>query len=545
MPVEVESTSQIDEFQKVLRRKIWWIVLPAAVFITIGTSFAVIVPKKYVTRTRVMVRNTTDDDGRGGANGAREAQVASHQIRSPARIAAVLQDLRWPEYLELNREEQYKYVMRTEDNVDVVIPIMPREAGQQEVKMTFSHTEPDRAYTFLLTLRQKWQAEVVERGRVAEKKAFERLKETKANLERNREEITEELAQWRKEHRIAPTAASVGAIGTIPTYDPVFQQIRTQEPELEEMALEAAELQQKITLRRDRWARMQENVPVVETEAGIRYEKDIQDRREQILNLQQQINDNGYKALHPKRRQIEEKIRNIEEDIELLRQNEVEAVQKKFFVPNETRIKLKREIDDLEEELDHLTRRMRSKEERMTELNERARELQDVYARIRTLEAQLDTVNATLQRIDGDYQKKKQTVDWIEGPGGDPFEVLEKVHLPTEPSEPNPILIIIFSVFAGLGVGLGAAVLSEYGKNCFRSVHDINRVMVIPVLGTVNAIVTRREARKTLMARLAGGAATLVFVSSLGFITWAWKEKPHLLSDPVRDVIEDFRDSFK
>ena len=77
---------------------IWWIVIPAVIFTTLGGSFAVVVPKKYVSSTRVMVRDTKTGYQRG-ADSIAEGKVAAHMITSPNRIRAVLAELRWPDWL--------------------------------------------------------------------------------------------------------------------------------------------------------------------------------------------------------------------------------------------------------------------------------------------------------------------------------------------------------------------------------------------------------------------------------------------------------------
>ncbi len=98
MPVEVESSGQIEEFLGVLKRRLWVIVLPAALSTAIGVCFSVLVPKKYVVETRVLVRNTiegADGGAIGGANSAREAQVAREDIRADPRIRAVVSPARY------------------------------------------------------------------------------------------------------------------------------------------------------------------------------------------------------------------------------------------------------------------------------------------------------------------------------------------------------------------------------------------------------------------------------------------------------------------
>jgi len=69
--------------------------------------------------------------------------------------------------------------------------------------------------------------------------------------------------------------------------------------------------------------------------------------------------------------------------------------------------------------------------------------------------------------------------------------------------------------------------------------------MVVPVLGTVNTIVTRPERTRALFGRVVAAGATLGFVGLMAYVTWAWSSNPHLLSDQVIDAIEEFRNKFK
>ena len=141
----------------------------------------------------------------------------------------------------------------------------------------------------------------------------------------------------------------------------------------------------------------------------------------------------------------------------------------------------------------------------------------------------------------------RKEVEWTEmkSAAGNPFNILRQAELPTRPTEPSVPLIILGSAVLGLALGLGGAFLAEYGRNCFRTVNDITRVMVVPVLGTVNTIVTSRERRRASLARLLIGGTTILLVGALGFITYAWEVNQSLLADDLRMSLESFRRAFE
>ena len=127
----------------------------------------------------------------------------------------------------------------------------------------------------------------------------------------------------------------------------------------------------------------------------------------------------------------------------------------------------------------------------------------------------------------------------------DPFSITQDVLEPSEPTEPNPWLIVAFALVAGLTLGLALALSAEYGRNCFRSVHDISRVLVVPVLGSINTIITRRELRLASARRILVGTSSILLIGSVVFVTWAWAKSPELLSTTVREKIELFRSKFR
>jgi hypothetical protein len=177
--------------------------------------------------------------------------------------------------------------------------------------------------------------------------------------------------------------------------------------------------------------------------------------------------------------------------------------------------------------------------------NQTVADLHDAYREVREREDRIGRLQANLKRVDGLYQDRVQQVELSEGPRGNPFAILEEVSVPPKPTEPNPLMLVAFSIAAGLGIGVGLAVLLEYSKSCFRSVYDVSRVMVVPVLGNINSIVTRREAKLRRTRRLAVGAASFLLLGSLSFVTWAWSAESALLSPSLRNAIEDLRSALK
>jgi len=546
MAVEVESTSQVEEFLGVLLRRIWWICVPAALLLSIGTAVAVVIPKKYVAKTRMMVRDSLADlDGSTERSNSREAQVAEHQIRSLRRVSAVLESLRWPEYLELSKVDQYDYVRTLQERIEVDIPMMSRGSGQQVVSIEFSHTDPDHAFQFLDALQLRWKDEVLERGRSAEYRAYDQLKGAKEEKEKERERISSQATELRKRYGIPPPSALVDALQGSGVGEPVFGDLRENKTQLIDVQDKIERLKSQIESGEERLARMDDLVTKVDTDRGSNYRKQKNSKRDEILKLQLERQEKKYLPQHPAYKAIQDKIDGLEEQIKVLQSSETADIHVETWVPNKKKTDLAKTLEAQRVGLESNEALEVGLLQKIAEQRDHSLEIHDVHAQLREWEGDLYRIAAELEEIDLAYQRKERRVRWIDGPGGDPFEVLSKAVPPTKPTEPNPMLIIGFSLFMGLGLGLGLAVVMEYRKNCFRSVHDLSRVMVVPVLGTINTIVTRAERMRKLFGRVVAAGATFGFVGLMAYVTWAWTSNPHLLSDQVIDAIEQFRARFK
>ena len=164
----------------------------------------------------------------------------------------------------------------------------------------------------------------------------------------------------------------------------------------------------------------------------------------------------------------------------------------------------------------------------------------DALAKLKILDRKEVAISETIQILRGEVSKLDISVQKLSSPEGNPFEVLLKPSLPIKPTSPNPWVIAIGSILFGLALGFALAILKEYSKSCFRSARELNRVMTNPVLGTINAIRTRRERARSFLMRsvLAGGS--LLFVLSMAYVTWAWAKKPEALTQPLIDAIQKF-----
>lgn len=98
---------------------------------------------------------------------------------------------------------------------------------------------------------------------------------------------------------------------------------------------------------------------------------------------------------------------------------------------------------------------------------------------------------------------------------GQRISVIEQPTVPSEPSKPDPVMVLGMSGGLGLAVGLGLLVLLELLNDTLRRPSDLEKALGIRPLGTIPYITTRREIVLRRTARLAM-LAVFVVGCSLG-----------------------------
>jgi capsular polysaccharide biosynthesis protein len=535
MAVEIETKGQLLEFLDVLRKRSWQVILPAAFMITLGVAAAVLVPKKYLVQTQIELRPV------GMSVSSKEGGNATFQIRSVERIKKVVEALGHPDYLALPPEEKRPFLLEMQNDVQVKLDKSDSQ-GSTFVTISYADVEPQWAVDFLRELRRSWIDDVIERDRNKLDDELKQLRDLNKLLESQLGKANDEFTDLRREYNISATQPIIGTTAAREEH-PTYARLQQTKSDLGELAVEIGTLTVEIDSMQAQFDALPEQMTREMVVAGVDNEKELKQVELDILHLREELD--GYLPAHSKYRLTLNKIELLEERARQLTQLVTKSQRQEVPMPNLERMDLRAEIAKAKTRLLAQQTREKLLKESMAADELEVQRLQGVYSELAQKSNSIENLRQASLDAERRYQEKNAQVVIIAGPLANPFEITEDVTPPIKPTEPNPFLIIAFSVAAGFGLGMGLAVFLEYTKNCFRSPHDITRVMVIPVLGTINSIITRREARMRTARRTAVGLSSAVVIASIVFVTWAWQNHPTLLSQELRDTIEDLRSQFR
>ena len=548
MALDATPAGQVQEFLRVLSRRRWQILLPALVVLTLGTCFAVVVPKKFVVETRVEIResrNPLDPEfkNRQQTATAREMAVVRDHIINYARVSSIVgSDLiaLWPEYERSDRDARAEMIKGILRNVEVHQPEKARSEGSTFLDLVYKDVDPERAQVFLERLTRVWIEDVI--GRQERELEAERdvLGETVTAAREHYRRASDNWTQHCREMGWNPAEAPDSRQGFGQgSGDFVFEQLS----EFKRQRIEVEENLRRVMKERDllerRWRQVPAVVREVEIREGQRNQGDEARLLLEIAALDRQLesitkHNHRYPRIMAERAEKEAALAELGRlqtgDSEVERQ-----------VPNPAKTRMRDELDGKDRQIATLRDTLERTDGHIQEFEAKvARRVED-FGLQNTLWDDLEVARTEKTDAERLLRDKEASIQTTKRANDDVYAVVSPPLGRDATTEPSAVLIVAFSLLAGLALGLSVAVVAEYARDCYRTASDLADVMAVPVLGSIGTIVTRIEARRRFVRRATVGLSTLVIVAGLGWMTWMWHATPERLPLTMLEAIESFR----
>ena len=325
-----------------LGRRKWQVILPAAILITIGSAFAVLVPKKYVVKTQVELRPVSVSVS------SKEGTNASFQIRSTSRIRKVIQMLSGLEqgarYLAMTPEEQTDFVDDAKEDIKVTTAKdTSRDTAANFVDITYSHVDKTWGVQFLKTLRQDWIDDVVERDLNKVQDEEKRIQEQVAKLQKELEQEERHLTELKTLHGISATQPIPGAEG-VRGEDPVYARLQRNRELHDDKQLERVNLEVEIAELEKQHRDLPQNLTSEQLVAGSTNADALAQLELEYLAVQEEFArflpaSTFYQKAYKKSRALEDRREQLQR---LITKGEVQTTA----TPNPARAELRAKIDE-------------------------------------------------------------------------------------------------------------------------------------------------------------------------------------------------------
>lgn len=537
---------QIQDFLLVFKRRVWQIVIPALFVLAGGIVFAVIVPKKYLVKTRVELIQTPGHEVATEESATlREIINAQYHIKNIYRVQEVILTQNWTEYARLDAEEQQDFIESVADDlsVDVLTPGSKEKDKLSSifVDIEYADTDGKRAEKFLTALTARWIDDVVQRD-------FNQLK-VERDEQQNQVDATQKAFE-QATHQKLDLMTEMGVSATQPTdmrtqreEDPVYAELGAARQERDKVAASLDETRAKIEKLRAAFEQLNPEVPIEEVEPGVEF-------REQIFALEAKVAEaravqTGKTPEHSMYKKAQLEIENLEEQIETAETLQREATRRTVFQKNPEKETLGAELDKLELEERGLSAHLASLNNQVEAKSNLYQAQMANWQNLLRLTKAWDHASLDLDEARSKLRLTESRITAYSSIQGEPYRIAEAPRAPLKPSEPNPWIIVVASLLGGIALGLAVAFLSEFSKSCYRSVGDLSRGLGVPILGVINAIETRADIRRRRSKRVVIGGSTLAILGCVAWFTYAWAYDQGRLPTGLVQAVEDLRLSLR
>ncbi len=546
----IQGQNQIQDFLRALFKRRWQVGVPALLVATFGACFAVIVPKTYKLWTRIEISETRLEPDSRQRNpqemaAKREAANAKEHVQNYVRVREIVERNPglWPEYVNADEAGKQEFLNGTILKNLWAVPIDKKSSsGSIFVDIQYSDAIPERAAKFLADIADDWLQDVFDEEDQQLRTQRETYREMADEAQKRFDQVHDRFTKQAKQLDLDPMRLLQESSRSReePT-DWSFRERDGAKSKLNDVLLDLNKAQKELELRRERHEAEPEEISEWQLLSRANLTETIVKERAKLEGLEQELA--KIKPDHSRYRRLQEEIDTRRTAIEELENGSGEARVERS-APNPRKKELLLAVQEqeilvkrLDGERSYLDGKVQSLEE---ETRQRTGQYKELYALRNEVEIALEHLNDAKR----DLLSKEASIQlYEESPPA--WRVTQPPTRSSASVQPNPAFLIAFAVAAGLALGVGLAVLSEYARSSYRTVADLASVMNVPVLGAIETIVTRQERRRRQASRALAGLSTAVIVGGVSWITWMWDRAPERLPVEVQDAIEQLRSAFK
>ena len=481
----------LDEYLEILRRRMWYIIIPFVLVMAGASIYAIIAPREYKASTLVLVspQSVPEDFVHATVTSRVEERLQSiaQEVMSRTRLETIMTEFRLyeKERKNLSKEEVVELMRK---NIQVELPTKKDERGSFAI--SFINDNPNTA----MAVANRLSSLFIE----------ENLKIREQQASGTTEFLTNELAASKA--KLAHMEASVTQykrrfMGGLPeqrdTNLKILDQMQNQNQRISE-SIRAAEDRKLFIQKQLTDMDMPASMPVaagsgkdsqssikpsltqkdagsaVAADTGGTYETKKDKLKRELEDLRTKYTDN-----HPDVLAMKKKLADLEKN-KYTYDNDIKSDPRYKELKNQLMI-TSLEIKRLHDESASVSAQINKYMGRVEQTP--ARE-QDMAAMLREYESTKVAYETLMKKSQGAEQaenlEKRQK--------GEQFKIIDPARVPEEPFSPNIPKILLISLFAGLAGGMALAFIREQMDRSFHDAADVELSLGIKVLATIPKI---------------------------------------------------------
>jgi polysaccharide chain length determinant protein (PEP-CTERM system associated) len=482
--MEEQSFHPLD-YVGVVKRRMWWFIVPLAVCVLAGILALVLLPKKYVSQAAIAVTSPTLSPelmrGVSSMDPGERQRAISQILLSPAVLERVVREEK------INPTKPVADVaswLRTNvmENVSVPNPIgltRPNpERGIDLFYLGYSDSNPARAQQITNRLAYVFVEENSKQQTVMAENTSELLAQQLADSQARLNKIDDELRAKKQSYmgRLPEqTQANVQMLnGSRNQFESLSMQLRTEQDHLNLVESQISQMKQGVGA---------EGM----TSASV---AQVQTAQKRIDDLEAQLAQGrafNYTDKHPEIIRLKEEIKQAKADLAAARQQEPANQEALLRADPAYRAKLQ-ERDQTKLRIEELRRESRNAQQQIGTYQARVDSSPMVEQELAGLTRDQALERARYDDLNKQLANARLSEDTVRKQGGERFSVLYPANLPTEPESPKALKVLAMALVAGLVLGAGAAIGREFMDRSVYDARALQNQYQVPVLGEIPRI---------------------------------------------------------
>ena len=482
--MEEQSFHPLD-YVGMVKRRMWWFLVPLVVCVLGGLLALLILPKKYVSQAAIAIASPTLSPelmrGVSSMDPGERQRAISQILLSPTVLERVVREEK------INPTQPVPDVaawLRTNvmENISVPNPIgLTRpdpDKGINLFYLGYSDSEPARAQRITNRLAYVFVEENSKQQTVMAENTSELLAQQLADSQAKLNKIDDELRAKKQNYmgRLPEqTAANVQMVnGARSQFESLSMQLRTEQDHLNLVETQLSQLRQGVG------AEGMTTASVAQVQAA---QKHIDDLEAQLA----QGRAFGYTDKHPEIIRLQEEIKQAKADLAAARQQEPANQEALLRADPLYRAKLQ-ERDATKLRIDELRRASQNAQQQIGVYQARVDSSPMVEQELAGLTRDQELERTRYNDLNKQLQQAQLAEDTVRKQGGERFSVLYPANLPTTPESPNALKVMGLALVAGLVLGAGAAIGREFLDRSVYDARALQNEFEVPVLGEIPRI---------------------------------------------------------
>jgi polysaccharide chain length determinant protein (PEP-CTERM system associated) len=481
-----EGTFHPLDYLSLIRRRLWWMVIPLAVSILGGIMLVLVLPHVYRSHATVamaMPRVSTDLVGQGSVVSREDRlRAISQQLLS----RPVLEQVAHAEGLDINRPMN--------DVVDEMLaPDRIKVEPTELLKQVPSEKAPLDA--FVLSYGGP-TGELAQRvtNRLANVFVETTSRSREARAENTSEFISTQLTESKKRLdalEVRLRHAKEAYMGRLPEQMQAnLSMVAGLRQQLESTAISLRGEQDRLSMLERQIEGMRQGA----NDLGLPRAAQVSNAQVRVLQLEQDLANARatYTEKHPEIQRLIEELASARKDA-IAERSRPAADRLAGLQLDPTYVQLLRDRDAARVRVSQLQRGQQQMSSQVQMYQTRVESAPMVEQQLVSLQREYDLEKQQYTALSGKLQASQVNESLERDRGGEQFKVLYSAYRPRTPESPNIVRIILMSVLLGLVLGAGAAMGREYFD---RSVHDVRGLQSeydVPVLGEIARIPRRAQ----------------------------------------------------